>query len=84
MANKDEEAEVERRKHAAKLDRRNDEIEKERAGWAQMYEAMQQEIDALRQGEEAPSFRMVPSPPPINSTRLPSEGGSRADSEVNE
>jgi len=76
---------VERRKHAAKLDRRNDEIEKERAGWAQMYEAMQQEIDSLRQGE-APSFRMVPSPPPINSTRLPSEGvfGSRADSEVNE
>ena len=76
---------MERRKHAAKLDRRNDEIEKERAGWAQMYEAMQQEIDALRQGE-APSFRVVASPPQINSTRLPSEGvfGSRADSEVNE
>ena len=91
LANKEEESEIERRKFMAKIEKVTQEVEKEREGWTQMYDEMQQEIFTLRHqedGEQQLSFKAA-SPQPITSTRFGSEVmyGSRPDpsaSEINE
>jgi hypothetical protein len=52
LANKEEESEIERRKFMAKIEKVTQEVEKEREGWTQMYDEMQQEIFTLRHQED--------------------------------